>query len=328
MKAVSFVSGALNFLAKLALVGMYVLAISACEKKESLIGVADAASKVALTSSTKVVPVNFGAVINTTLRQSEASFTADGKTMYFNCQTRPTDAGNEICLSHLTGTIANGQWSNPEVVAPGVISVDGLQDYEPEISPDGNTLVFQSYNRPGGYGESDIWVSKKVNGLWQEPTNLGPPFNSPYNDHCLSFSADGNEAFWTSDRPGGFGGNDIWTSKKVNGVWQPAVNMGPNINSKFSEHHSMPSPDGRSLYVVSDRPGGLGAEDIYVTSIDSNGEWSPLKNMGAPINSDTDDRCPSFTPDHQYFVFDSERAGGVGAKDLYWIPYDAIKDLR
>ena len=273
-------------------------------------------------------PVNFGPVINTKLREAEPSFTADGKTMYFNCQVRPDRAGNDICVSSLIGTLEDGKWTTPEVVAPGVISLKETFDAEPLISSDGKKLFFVSTNRPGGYGETDIWYSENVDGVWQSPKNLGAPFNTPFSDHCLMFTVDGNEAFWTSTRPGGFGGNDIWTSRKVNGVWQPAVNLGSNVNSPNSDHHSLPSPDGKSLYVTSARPGGFGGEDIYVTTRDSTGAWGPLVNLGSLVNTDKDDRCPSLTPDLRIFMFDSERAGGYGSKDLWWVYYDKVMYIR
>jgi len=276
----------------------------------------------------QVTPVNLGRVINTKLRDVEPSFTADGKTMYFNCQMRPGRRGNDICVSRLTGSWENGSWTKPEIVAPGVISRTDTSEVEPLISPDGKILYFQSRNRPGGLGGADIWYSENVNGVWQTPKNLGPPFNTPFNDHCLFFSADGNEAFWTSTRPGGYGGNDIWTSRKVNGVWQPAVNLGPNVNSPHSDHHSMLSPDGKSLYVTSGRPGGFGGEDIYVTTRDQNGVWGPLVNLGALVNSKKDDRCPTLTPDARVFLFDSARPGGQGGKDIWWVYYDQIKHIK
>jgi hypothetical protein len=198
---------------------------------------------IAITPESATEVVNLGPVINTKLRQAEPSFTADGKTMYFNCQVRPDRAGNDICVSSLIGTLEDGKWTPPEIVAPGVISLTETFDVEPLISPDGKKLFFVSHNRPGGYGQSDLWYSENIDGVWQSVKNLGPPFNTPFSDHCLLFSVDGNEAFWTSNRPGGFGGNDIWTSRKVDGMWQPAVNLGENVNSSYSDHHPLPSPD-------------------------------------------------------------------------------------
>jgi len=267
-------------------------------------------------------PVNMGPVINSAARDVEPTFSRDGRTMYYNCADRRPDGGNDICVS----TLLNGVWTEPEVVGPPISTEYG--EVEPLLSRDGTRLYIQS-NRPGGVGMADLWFSRKVDGQWTEPENLGEPFNTPYADHCLYFSGpDEDVAYWTSTRPGGYGGNDIWTSQRVNGVWQPAVNLGPLVNSEHSDHHSLPSPDGRSLYVTSGRPGGYGGEDVYVTTRDENGRWSTLTNLGPQVNSDQDDRCPAFSPDFKIFYFDSERAGGYGGKDLWWIEYEAIAHRR
>jgi Tol biopolymer transport system component len=107
-------------------------------------------------------------------------------------------------------------------------------------------------------------------------------------------------------------------------VWQEAVNLGPNVNTEASEHHSLPSPDGQSLYVTAYRPDGLGGEDIYVTTLGEDGVWGPLVNLGPAVNSPAHDRCPAFSPDKRTFYFDSEREGGQGDKDLWSIPYEVV----
>jgi Tol biopolymer transport system component len=270
---------------------------------------------------TQSEPVNMGPIINSAARDAEPTFTPDGNTMYFNCVDRNGRTGADICVS----TRSNGEWSVPEIVGPP-ISTEYLE-VEPLLSPDGSQLYVMS-DRPGGLGGPDIWVSDLVNGEWTEPRNLGAPINSPYADHCIYFWGDNwDVAYWTSTRPGGYGGNDIWTSRRVDGVWQEAVNLGPNVNSEVSDHHSLPSEDGRSLYVTSARPGGYGGEDIYVTTRDETGAWGPMVNLGPLVNSDRDDRCPAFTPDHTRFLFDSEREGGYGSKDLWWVYYSNIEAI-
>jgi hypothetical protein len=242
--------------------------------------------------------------------------------MYFNCFGRAGRSGNDICVTRRVA----GEWSEPRVVE--AVSTDEYTEVEPLLSPDGTRLYIMS-DRPGGLGSSDIWVSELVDGDWSEPRNLGAPINSPYMDHCLYFGGpDWSVAFWTSTRPGGFGGNDIWTSERIDGVWTEAVNLGPNVNSAATEHHSLPSPDGRSLYVTSLRPEGLGGEDIYVTTRGADGVWGPLVNLGSAVNSDRNDRCPAFSPDYTTFYFDSEREGGQGDKDLWSVPYAVIADRR
>ena len=267
-------------------------------------------------------PINMGAVINTAARDAEPTFTPDGATMYFNCFDREGTVGSDICVAQREGD----GWSEPEIVH--AVSTPEYLEVEPLLSPDARQLYIMS-NRPGGKGATDIWVSDRVDGEWSEPRNLEGPFNSPYMDHCLYFSGEDWEfAYWTSTRPGGFGGNDIWMSERVDGVWQEAVNLGPEVNSAASEHHSLPSEDGRSLYVTTTRDEGFGMEDIYVTTRDSSGNWTALVNLGPEVNSDQHDRCPAFSPDFQTFYFDSERAGGFGNKDLWYIPYSRIEHIR
>jgi len=274
------------------------------------------------TTVAQVGPVNLGSVINSPKRDAEPTFSADGSTMYFNCVGRPGHSGSDICVTHRVG----GGWSEPTVVES--VSTEDYTEVEPLLSPDGTRLYIMS-DRPGGLGSMDIWVSEWVDGDWSEPVNLGAPINSPYADHCIYFAGPSwDVAFWTSTRPGGFGGNDIWTSERVDGVWQPAVNLGPNVNSASTEHHSLPSPDGRSLYVTSVRPQGLGGEDIYVTTRGADGAWGPLVNLGAVVNSEGDDRCPAFSPDERTFYFDSDREGGEGDKDLWSVPYSAVVGIR
>lgn len=298
--------------------------------------------------------MNIGSSINTQFREAEPTFTADGKTMYFNCHN------TDICVSHLIGTWEEGKWTTPELLGASIST--GYFEVEPLINATGDKLYFQS-NRPAGrfkgnvllspfvtnslfiptylaeeklgtsvfdgLGLGDVWVSTKIHGVWSEPQNLNevpgePSVNTAFHDHCLSFSADGNEAFWTSTRPGGFGGNDIWTSRRVNGKWTEPENMGSNVNGPGDEHHSIPTPDGRSLYMTTTREGGYGGEDTDITTRDADGKWGPLVNLGPLINGPGDDRCPAWTPDFRIFLFDSTRGAGFGGMDIWWVNFEDV----
>lgn len=301
------------------------------------------------------IAMNMGSSINTQFREAEPSFTADGRTMYFNCN----DA--DICVSNLVGTWEEGKWTTPERLDAPIST--GYFEVEPLINATGDKLYFQS-NRPAGglarnpllspfvtssffivnyltenkvgvslfdgFGLGNVWVSYKINGVWSEPQNLNdvpgePPVNTAFHDHCLSFSADGNEAFWTSTRPGGFGGNDIWTSRRVDGKWTIPQNLGPNVNGPGDEHHSIPAPDGKSLYVTTTRDGGYGGEDTFISTRDANGKWGPLVNLGALINGPGDDRCPAWTPDGTIFLFDSTEGAGFGGMDIWWVYFRDVE---
>jgi hypothetical protein len=266
-------------------------------------------------------PVNMGPGINNEFRDAEVAFLANGQTMYYNCNNRIPGNGNDICVSYFV----DGEWTTGEVVGPPISTVYG--EVEPVITLNGDKLTFQS-DRPGGLGSADIWVSEKVDGVWQEPVNMGAPINSPYSDHCFYVTGpDENTGYLTTTRPGGYGGNDIYVVHRVNGVWQEPVNLGPNVNTPYSDHHGLLSPDGKSIYYNSDRPGGLGGEDIYVSTMDKNGVFGSAVNV-TPLNSDKNDRCGVFTPDKRIIVFDSERDGGFGNKDLWWMYYKNFKDIR
>jgi P-type Cu+ transporter len=307
-----------------------------------------AASTSVRDSHSTIHSTNMGPVINTSHRDAEPSFTADGHTMYFNCNDL------EICVSTLNGTLEQGQWTTPQLLAAPINS--SYAQVEPVIDPAGDKLYITS-TRPfgsgeglpglalyvnalyllndavldgfgvslfGGLGHDKVWVSNFVNGVWSEPKHLDdvagePPIDSAFNDHCLFVSADGNEVFWTSDRPGGYGGNDIWTMRRVDGAWTQPQDLGPGVNSPYGEHHAMLSPDARSLYVTSDRPGGYGGEDIYVATRGADGNWGQLRDLAAPVNGPGNDRCPVLTPDGRIFLFDSDRASGLGSKDIWWV---------
>lgn len=297
--------------------------------------------------------MNMGTVINSAHREAEPSFTADGKTMYFNCNNA------DICVSYLTSTWEEGKWTAPELLGAPINTA--YEEIEPIISAEGDKLYFTSI-RPrgrlkdlsflspfvnvlrvtyrmgaaglgssflGGLGMADVYVSYRVGGVWSEPRNLNeatgePPVNTSFHDHCLFFSVDGNEAFWTSTRPGGSGKDDIWTSRRVGGKWTEPENLGPNVNGPGKEHTSIPTPDGRSLYVTATRPEGFGDEDIYVTTRDASGKWGPLVNLGPLVNGPGDDRCPAWTPDLRFFLFDSVREGGFGARDIWWVDFREV----
>jgi hypothetical protein len=286
-------------------------------------------------------------------REAEPSFTADGQMMYFNCNNI------DICVGQHTGSWENGNWSKPSRLGAPINTE--YEDIEPVINQAGDQLYFTS-NRPtgvlknipflspivnvfrvintiiannsghtllGGLGMDDIWVTSLVNGVWTEPQNINdvpgmPHINTIYDDHCLFFSADGKEAYWTSTRPGGFGSDDIWSSKLVDGTWTDPVNLGPNINAPGSEHSPIPTPDGQSLYVTSNKPGGFGGEDIYISTRSSDGQWGSLVNLGGEVNGPGDDRCAAWTPDLKIFLFDSTRSNGFGGRDIWWISFSKV----
>jgi WD40-like Beta Propeller Repeat len=120
---------------------------------------------------------------------------------------------------------------------------------------------------------------------WGTPVNLGSPVNTASAEICPSVSKDGLSLYFFSDRPGGFGGNDLYVSRRasVEDSWGEPENLGPAVNTPYDDSAAMLSPDGHELYITSNRPGGFGTLDLYVSRRHNKRDdfaWQPPTNLG------------------------------------------------
>ena len=184
-------------------------------------------------------------------------------------------------------------------------------------------LYFTSSRHPGsgrpGYQGLNIYFSRYRDRRWSEPAHLNI-INSDFDDRMAFVSNDGRSMFFVSNRPGGFGGNDIWYTERdlSTGLWAKPVNAGPAINTRYHEIAPTLSPDGSILFFSSDRPGGLGNHDLYYSRrIDF--DWEAPRNLGEPFNSARDDEYVSFTADGMWAYIASDRRDLIahGGFDLY-----------
>jgi len=192
-------------------------------------------------------------------------------------------------------------------------------DYAPFVSPDGKSLYFAS-DREGGRGGTDIWVSHRgADGQWGQPENLGPPLNTPGNEGPDTVSADGRTLYLTAcGRENGLGMCDIYYSQLGdNGKWSKPKNLGPPVNSRYSEANASLSLDGKSLYFVSIRPQGLGGWDIYVSRLTYKG-WSEPENLGRPVNTPGNEIIAFIHPNGQDLYFSTDGHGGYGGADIFY----------
>ena len=161
---------------------------------------------------------------------------------------------------------------------------------------------------------------------WSAPVNLGPIVNSAFNDFAPAVSKNGLSLYFSSDRPGGLGPSDIWVSQRNSrdDPWGVPVNLGPPVNTSFGERAPNFSRDGHWMFFVSDRPGGVGGDDLWVswrTNIHDDLGWQPPINLGAGVNSATFDAGATFFENDEagtpLLFFSSTRAGGPGGEDIY-----------
>ena len=185
------------------------------------------------------------------------------------------------------------------------------------LSADGNTMIiFQN----DGFSGSLFETRNTFRG-WTEPKPLEINSTS-FNETHACYSPDENEIWFTSDRPGGYGGKDIYISYKLpDGSWGPPVNAGPDINTEYDEEAPFISPDGNYLYFSSEGHNSMGGFDIFMCRKKEDGSWSEPENIGYPINTANDDIFYLPTPDGQRVYYSSRRMGGLGGTDLYMLVF-------
>ncbi|SMG05713.1 OmpA family protein [Sphingobacterium psychroaquaticum] len=216
--------------------------------------------------------------INTDDDEYFPKLTADNKNIIF---TRKTANQENFYESHLQ----DGQWSIAEKLV-GKINSDDFNEGAHCISPDGTYLFFTGCNWPNGMGSCDIYVSKRENGVWSTPHNLGAPINTKGWESQPAISADGKTLYFVSNRQGSIGGYDIYKStRKDDGTWNIPENLGPNINSKYDESSPYIHADNSTLYFASDGWPGFGRKDIFKSTLNKDGKWSIPVNMGNAINN-------------------------------------------
>ena len=188
----------------------------------------------------------------------------------------------------------------------------------PFLSVDGLTLVFES-DRPGGEGAGDLWISTRgsVADQWSAPINLGPNVNSADAEGLATLSSDGRTIVFASGRTDGLGKSDLWISQRSSpdtDDWSPAANLGPAINSADRELAPLMSADGLRLYFTSDRPGGAGSADLWVSHrATPDAVWSQPENLGSAVNDRKWNYGHVLSPDGRLILMTSPDRRGAAA---------------
>jgi len=247
------------------------------------------------TRKTKADPwgkaVNLGPTVNGPAGDKSPCISADSLSLYFSSD-RPGGCGaHDLWVT--TRKTKSAPWGEPVNLGPTVNSP--ADELAPSISTDGLELYFSGHSafpeaaRPGGSGESDLWVTtrKTTHDPWGTPVNLGPTVNSPFADASPSISGDGLSLYFNSDRPGGSGGDTvvaIWVTrrKSTSAPWGAAVNLGPAVNAYWEVNPEI-SRDGSTLYFSSRRPGGLGGSDTWQATLGRSTPESEAAQLAASL---------------------------------------------
>jgi Tol biopolymer transport system component len=286
---------------------------------------------------------SMGEPINSSEAEIEMTYSADGKTVIFvsgrqgSIPSPEVPYNFDIWMSHNV----NGTWQAPIHLGPGIDPTVGPNintaawELEPSLSDDGNVIYFTRYE-PGNLSTGDLYVTQKINGVWQPARNWNdvpelPHINTPTGEeHCPIIASD-RLIYFSYQQPGVTQDSDIWKVEKKDGVWQRPQSLGARINSPYRDHMHWTglSKDGKSLIITSMRPdfGSRGGHDEWISHQNQNGEWQEPLNLGDTINTAGEDMCWTFAPDGQTF------SGGSGPRDSYnhdimWVHKDNVPLLK
>lgn len=284
-------------------------------------------AKKMIASPQDVEVTNLGPDINSKYDDKNPCITADGSKLVFTTR-RPESTNSEV------DTEGDGKYFEDIYIAtydsaqkkfgkadevPGSINTKA-HDACTSISPDGKQIFL--YKNDINDKESrggDVFVSKVNSGKWKTPEPIGKPIASSYWEGGACISPDGKKYFFTSERPGGFGGSDIWMVERINKKeWGKPVNLGSEVNTAFDEAGMFLAPDGKTLFFCSNGPNSMGSYDVFKT-VNTNGKWSTPVNLGYPINSSAKEGQLTVSADARYAYISSERKGGLGESDIYKI---------
>ncbi|UBM58899.1 OmpA family protein [Marinilongibacter aquaticus] len=209
---------------------------------------------------------------------------------------------------------ANPMEVNPKRL-PKEINIRQRQ-YFPAFTADDETIYFTALDNGG---DEDIYESHFVDGRWQEAQKLNGGINTEFNEGTCSISADGKMLVFTNcEGRESFGGCDLFVSYFEGKTgWSPPENLGPEINSSFWESQPTLSSDGKQLIFVSDRYGGFGGKDLYISKKDAQGRWMKAQNLGKSVNTMAEENTPFLHPNGRTLFFSSNGHLGLGGFDLF-----------
>ena len=258
---------------------------------------------------------SFSSAVNTQYTEYNPTVSADESIVAFTAlrpnkgRTRSADKFiEEVYVSYNK----SGTWSDPVVIPISSEYNVGTAG----ISPDGQKMMIFI---GGTTDPGSLYQITKDGDAWSKPSLLAGSINSNALETTCSITPDGKTIYFASDRNGGKGGLDIWkTELKADGKWSMPVNLGPEINTAANEDAPFIHPDQKTLFFTSDGHNTMGGNDIF-KSVQVAGKWTKPENMGYPVNTTANDNYFTLLADGKRAYFSSDRKGGQGAQDIYYI---------
>ncbi len=252
----------------------------------------------ALSNPVPFDPVPFSSALNSSGDELNPTFTADGRTVVF---TRHDGRQEDFYTARQSDEVWKDAYPLADLNTP---ENEGAHC----LSKDGRRMIFTSCNNRNGLGSCDLYESLWWQGHWSEPVNLGPAVNSRHWDSQPTLSADGRLLIFSSKRPEGKGGADLWYSTySQDGQWSVAQLLPGKIQSPGDDETPFLHADGKTLYFSSNGHIGMGFHDLFVSRLTADSSWSKPVNLGYPINTREQEQAMTLGLDGQTAYFSSDR---------------------
>ncbi len=263
---------------------------------------------------------NLGSIVNSAYPEYSPLINADETQLFFTSRRDNTTGGKkdendlgfyeDIYITDKAGS----EWTTPKNPPKPLNSKK--HDATVGLSPDGQTLLIYK-----GTNGGDIYECKLKGKNWSKPQKLNNNVNTKNHESSGSISFDGKTLYFVSNKPGGYGGGDIYyCNRDKKGNWGEAKNIGPVINTQYDEEGVFIHPDGKTLYFSSQGHNSMGGYDIFKSTCE-NGVWSEPINLGYPINTTDDDVFFSISASGVHGYYSSVKADGYGGQDIYIVTF-------
>ncbi len=264
---------------------------------------------------------NLGEAVNTKDPEYVPLITSDESMLIFTSRRANSTGGkldpyNKYFEDIYVSYNHNNTWTKAVPISP-YINTD-LHNACVGLSPEGNILII--FNTDKTLVSGDLYWSEFDGKTWSKPIKYDESINSSSVESSAAFAPDGKTIYFSSDRPGGFGGKDLYrTIKFPDGTWSLPANLGNTINTMYDDDAPFVHPNGATLYFSSKGHNTMGDYDIFASELDTGGVWSAPENVGYPINTTYDDVFFSVSADGKTGYYSSIRSDGYGDQDLYKI---------
>ncbi|MBI2968562.1 MAG: DUF2914 domain-containing protein [Bacteroidetes bacterium] len=260
----------------------------------------------------RIIFENLGEPVNSSFAEYAPAVSADNEVLVFTSRRpsekfKKTDIDDTPYEDIYISYKKEGRWLPAVPISENVNTK--RHDASVGLSSDAQTLFI--------YYRGDIYLSELKGNFWTKPGKMDPPINTSSWETHISMTSSQNSVYFVSDRPGGYGGRDIYTAKKQkDGKWGDIKNLGTTINTPWDEEAPFIHPDERHLYFSSNGHNSMGGFDIFYSEL-KDGQWSAPENLKPPINTPDDDIYFNVSSNGKSGYIATIREDGFGDKDIY-----------